>query len=841
MRISRTLARLSASASLIAIAASLPAITSAQAQQTAQAQGLALEEIVVTARKVQENLMTVPIAITAFGEKDIESMNIKQLTDIQAMTPSFHFVNQQGGSGRNDRSANNLLFRGLFLNLNTGLQSGGQLFIDGAPVVGAQPPASVDVQRIEVLKGPQSAYFGRSTFVGAINFVTKEPGDEFKGKANAEVSSWGSHDASIAFEGPLVADKLTARVSVRDYVRGGQFTNAADTSQKLGSQSSRSISATVVFRPTDELKIKAWYNRFVDDDGAPAQYALKQDQFTQRANPDKTCSPLSAPVAAGVSPTSRAALGYWCGKLPNVNQVPSRIISSDYSLSNPASRNALFNPNPNWIIFDTGFSDHAGIRREAEQANLRIDYTSQEGYSFTSQTAAHRDKTQTIIDLNYRDGRDRVNPFFTPATVATRVPWMQFLLLSQNRSRDWSQEVRITSPQDNPLRFTVGGNYFRGMTPGGPVFGIAQFGPLFASGITRTDVKTPAIFGAAYYDFTPEFTLTAEARYQWDKIKVSPKIGGNGNPVTGLGAIPLQDTFKSFAPRVSLDYKYAENSTIYALFSRGYRPGGFNSVLATSDPAVVAAMRLVVPTVAISYAQERLDNWEAGIKSTFLEGQARTTLTVYRDTWANGQVGNSIPVNLPNLVPPVNNLFNVVVNNGTARLTGAEFEGQFQATRELKLSATFGLNRTKLISYGVGAGNCGDCLLVWGTTAGALGNKLPTAPQITWTGTAEYTGEISSQWSWFTRLDYNHTGKKYTDLSNIAWVGASDNLNYHLGLRRDDLMIEAFVNNVTQNKTPLAGLLGIDVFTFLVPPNRNEVRISPPLPRSYGIRANYSF
>jgi iron complex outermembrane receptor protein len=844
MKRSRILSRLSMSASVIAIAATLPAM--AQAQQQAQAQGLALEEIVVTARKVEENLMTVPIAITAFSADDIESLNIKQLTDIQAMTPGFHFVNQQGGSGRNDRSANNLIFRGLFLNLNTGLQAGGALFIDGAPVIGAQPPASTDVERIEVLKGPQSAYFGRSTFVGAINFITKEPGNEFKGSLRAEVSSWHSHDASLALEGPIVEDKLAARVSIRDFVRGGQYVNAADTNEKLGRQTTRSLSGTLVFTPTDDLKIKAWYNRFVDDDGAPAQFALKRDQFTQRANPDKTCSPLSAPVAAGVNPTGRAALGYWCGKLPTLSDIPASIISADYSLSNPATRNALFNPNPNWIIFDPGFNDHGGIRRKAEQASLRIDYETEAGYSFTAQTAYHNDKTQTIIDLNYRDGRDRVNPLFTAATAATRVPWMQFLLLSQGYSRDWSQEVRFSSPQDNPFRVTLGGNYFDAFTPGGPVYGIAQVGPLFTSAITRTDVTTPAVFGAAYYDLTPELTLTAEARFQWDKIKVSPKINAQGNPVVNTPAQPtianpLKNTFKSFAPRMSLDYEYSENSTVYVLFSRGYRPGGFNSALATSPPEVIAELNRQAAGAGLTYEEERLDNYELGIKSTWLDGRARTTFTVYRDTWAGGQVGNSIPVNLPNLVPPVNNLFNVIVNNGTARLKGIEFEGQFQATEQLKLSATAGIAQTKIKTFGLGTGNCTDCFNVWGTTAGVLGNRLPTAPRVTWTGTAEYTDSLTADWDWFTRLDYSHLGKKYTDLSNIAWVGASDNVNYHLGLRREDLMIEAFVNNVTQNKTALAGLLGVDVFTFLVPPNRNEVRMSPPLPRSYGIRASYNF
>ena len=135
-------------------------LTPAYAQQ--------LEEITVTARKVEENLMTVPIAITAFSAKDLNAMGVTLMNDIARFTPGFNFVNQTGGSGRNDRSAVALTFRGLFVNnATTGAAGGGSVFIDGAPVITAQGPSATDVERIEVLKGPQSVFFGRSTFSGA--------------------------------------------------------------------------------------------------------------------------------------------------------------------------------------------------------------------------------------------------------------------------------------------------------------------------------------------------------------------------------------------------------------------------------------------------------------------------------------------------------------------------------------------------------------------------------------------------------------------------------------------------------------------------------------------------
>ena len=218
-----------------ALAASTALITSLMLPGVAaMAQSLVLEEIVVTARKIEENLMEVQLAITAFSAQDIESRNMKDLNDISSFTPSFNFANQQGGSGRNDRSTNSLTFRGLFLGNNIGLSAGGQLFIDGAPVIGAQTPSISDVERIEVLKGPQSAYFGRSTFAGAINFVTRDPGDEFAGRINAEYSEFGSHDLALSLEGPIVEDKLAIRVGARSVHEGGYYKNFVDPTQDFG-------------------------------------------------------------------------------------------------------------------------------------------------------------------------------------------------------------------------------------------------------------------------------------------------------------------------------------------------------------------------------------------------------------------------------------------------------------------------------------------------------------------------------------------------------------------------------------------------------------------------------
>jgi outer membrane receptor protein involved in Fe transport len=331
--------------------------------------------------------------------------------------------------------------------------------------------------------------------------------------------------------------------------------------------------------------------------------------------------------------------------------------------------------------------------------------------------------------------------------------------------------------------------------------------------------------------------LSVEGRSQSDRLTQIPKVGVSGAVVTGVAANPLKATFKSFSPRFTVDYQVTPDTMVYALYSKGVRPGGFNAGLVTAAPATVDALKAVVPSAGLTYEEEELENREIGIKSTLLDGRARVTLTYFDDQWKNGQVQNSVPVTAGG----VTNLIGLTINNGVADLKGVEFEGQLQATRNLKLSATFGYNKTELVSYGVGAGQCGDCNFIYGSFGGAIGKALPTAPKITYTLGAEYNDKINDTYDWFSRADFMHQGEKFTDFTNVLRVGAQNTLNASIGIRTKNTTIELFGKNLTDDSTMNAALLGIDAFTFLLPPNKNEVRFSPPLPRSFGVRMYYNF
>ena len=207
-------------------------------------------------------------------------------------------------------------------------------------------------------------------------------------------------------------------------------------------------------------------------------------------------------------------------------------------------------------------------------------------------------------------------------------------------------------------------------------------------------------------------------------------------------------------------------------------------------------------------------------------------------------MSSSIPVNIGNTA----NLIALIVNNGKADLRGVEFEGEFRVTQELRLAATFGYNDTEVKSFGVqanGLPNCADCLNAYGSFDGVIGNQLPSAPKVTYGLSADYERQLTGDLNWFARANFTHQGKKYTDLSNVAWVGDSNYLNLSFGIRNETWSVTAFANNVTEDDTLLAAAPRVDALTFgivqLGSPLKNELSFSAPMPRSYGLRFTYNF
>jgi outer membrane receptor protein involved in Fe transport len=232
--------------STFGLMANLPVLAQ---QQTAGE--VVLEEITVTARKVSESLQKAPVSVTAFTADYLASAGIRDIAQIARQTPGFAM---QENSRVNDQP----FIRGMSVNSFFRRDQNASSFIDGVFVQGLARTLDLggEVERVEVLKGPQSALFGRATFSGAINYVLKKPTNEPEGRVSVTVGENGWLDGNINASGPIVADRLQARVNLQGHNYNGQWRNVLDNT-RLGTEETLGASTMLRATPTDNFEALA--------------------------------------------------------------------------------------------------------------------------------------------------------------------------------------------------------------------------------------------------------------------------------------------------------------------------------------------------------------------------------------------------------------------------------------------------------------------------------------------------------------------------------------------------------------------------------------------------------
>ena len=235
-----------AALSALVFAGSVTAAGPAAAQQGDASADVGLEEIIVTARKRDENLQDVPISITAFTADSIEQRGIESVYDIARLTPNLSF-NQTYG-----RVFDRPVIRGMSQILGERTVS---FVVDGVYIAGNITGADLDdVETVEVLKGPQAANFGRGSLAGVISYRTSKPSNEFQGKASASYGDDGYKEVAANISGPMLGDTLTFKLGARYYEYDGQYTgNSSDgRTVRFGSEADQARLGRVALgsRPT---------------------------------------------------------------------------------------------------------------------------------------------------------------------------------------------------------------------------------------------------------------------------------------------------------------------------------------------------------------------------------------------------------------------------------------------------------------------------------------------------------------------------------------------------------------------------------------------------------------
>lgn len=665
-------------------------------------------EIIVTAQKREQRLIDVPIAISVQNADALRDRRVTNTFDALRQVP--------GVSGANPSDElTQVSIRGISTaDYGIGSDPAIGVFFDGVYLGRAENSTTnfIDLERVEVARGPQGEVFGRATPGGAISLVPRRPGPDHELEAMLEGGNIGTIRGSLIANTRL-ADNLFLRGSIL-YDRHGNFIDNLALGDRLGGEEGLTGRMALRYQPGDAttIDLTGWYEKF---DGDPWLYR----NFVE-----------TVPGGEAV-PDKLAFTRDIVSELPASQQVESR---------------------KTWGVV------------------LRGEHEFGSGYRIVSTSSA------LGYDADYLDDFDGTDLFLFQYGQYTG----QSLL---------TQELRFQSPASAPVRWFAGALAYREDVDTTVIQSYGDFDLCVfyefgdendcapaGNGVTDTFIyadgknKGFALYAEAEADLGRKFTLTAGLRYTRDSKRIvvnAPTPGGflpaddvgYTVPTDGLDVLRGQ-SFTSVQPRIALTYKPNPDLSIYALFAEGEKPGGFDTFNAFSP----------------QFSSENVRNYEAGIKGKAFDGHLTFALTAYAFDYTDLQV---IVSDGPR---------DLVKNAASARGRGAEFEASYHASwGELGLRSS--INDTHFEAFTNGA-------------ADHSGKRLPYTPKFTLGATVSLVQPVGGGWEAFGRVDADYQARQFLtpDNNDFASQPGHANIDFRLGLRRDNMEIYAFGQNVTDTR-----------------------------------------
>jgi iron complex outermembrane receptor protein len=766
--------------------AAAPAPITPTREAAVQSQASNAGEVVVTARRRNETLVDVPISMTVVTAAKIEQLDLRGTTDIANYTPSLTFNSYTPGDARNDAGPDRqIIFRGLNSGTTERPEGAAGLFLDGAPITGNELPASMDIGQVEVLRGPQSVYFGRSTESGAVSYRTRSIGDTWSGEFEGIAADQNERDLQATVAGPVIPGLLKMRVTGVDNSYGGYVSNSfPGASEDLGATQRKSISATAILTPTSNIEVKGYVNYFRDDDG-PAATAFIPSTF-------ENCT---LPGAASPS---------FCG------QIPGQSNSLHYS-NTAATQSELNQIYSAALIQNTGFNEKIGTQREVLNSDIVANWNINGYLRASSITAYH-----TNIDVAAIDGLQR------PAGPGTYDPYYYTYNVAR---RDVSQELRLSSDPAQRFSWTVGGNFLR--QDYGTSIGVDLVDPGVFSYLAGANNSPPlqiysttyAVFGGVYYKLTDKLSLSGEARYQSDK---NSQFDGTDQ---------LSVTTGSFTPRVALEYDIGGHRRIYTSYAEGTEPAAFNTQIAQVEKqfsgaqlaAIEQQVQAAFGSVSEAYKEERLKIGELGVKGDIFGSKGFFDLNGYYGQLSNQQISTSA------VIPAYNGQSIAVTSNaGSSIIYGIEWQGSYNFTHDLSISTTYSWNHTdrNQFTYLPGTAEFG--------TTNLNGTSFAYVPQFQGSAVVAYTHEITEGWNGYGNVSATYRGKEFVDLDNAAYIPGRYQVDLRLGVQHGDYTVEVFCRNLLDDRNYTGGSVAPDYgsttapyafFGAVAPPRQAGVRV----------------
>lgn len=650
-----------------------------------------LDEIIVTASKRAENVQDIPMSITAIGGADLERRGVTDINALAKAVPNLNWGEHDGGTF--------VTLRGVGASVDLGIaEPSVAVYVDGVGLSRSTMAtlSSTDLERVEVLRGPQGTLYGRNATGGAINFVSRRPTKEFEAGLDLTYGNYDRKALNAFVSGPL-SSNLFARVSGSVERRDGYVRNVFDGSRIAN--------------------VNRWQGRialrFEPSEGVTNDFSV---QYENNRSRDAYQQSLTQPNPIFLTPTA-------------VTTTKPYTVASNSPYANP--------------------------RRTLILANT-LNYQLSDSVDFRSVTGFVHHRISTTFDGD--------------ATSISQVD-----LVNWRRPSDtFSQEINFLG-QTPSFKWIVGA-YFSHEN-----FGAFQPTPVEAFGpglVLETDLREKttsyALFVDGTYSITDSLRVVAGARLNHERKTFSQLIGlyvGSIANCQCATAVPPRQSNTDFLPKVGLQFDLTPDVLLYATAQKGYKSGGTNSSL------------LNVP-----YQPERLTAYEAGIKSTLLDGKVTANLSGFRYNYHNLQILKVLPGATP------------LVENGDARIFGLEGEFTARLTPNLRLNAAATYLHARIKKF--------DSIDPAYTTdpTNQKGKTLPRSPDSTLNAGGEWTIplNVASFTGLTLRGDVFHSGKSFLRVYNKS-IDRQDaytivNLSMTLSSDKNGVSLRAFVNNLTKTR-----------------------------------------
>jgi iron complex outermembrane receptor protein len=691
---------------LASAAVVMPGQAAAQEQGASASEGIA--EIVVTAQRREQNLQDVPVAVTAFTGDTLADLGIQSSSDIASVVPNVE-IGLPGGEGNQPL----IYIRGVGLSDTNRNNSGPNgVYMDEVYISSpsAQTFALFDLDRVEVLKGPQGTLYGRNATGGAINFISAKPSRDFQAQGSLSYGSFDTITGEAAVGGPL-SDAVRVRLAGTGTHSNGYIHNLL-TGRRENGQGSFALRGQIAADLTENL------DTLINVHGGRVN--VRSPQFRSLGLFDP---------ATGDPCAVDAIQANQCGNILGYVS-PEGFYDGNYDRSDRLkSKSWGVAGRLNWRLGDVTLTSisaydyddklHQEDSDASPNALLHLDY-------------AVRSKTFTQ-ELRLSGSTGGVN----------WVGGVYYLheVLKQNQTGDVFGDLRVLTPD--------GGADPEGVTTGGaPV--------LFSRTINRQTTEAVAVFGQAEIELTPALRVTIGGRYNYERkrflaaaqfedefMTFSDGAGGFVTEAIPGGILPLyafdnRKSFDNFSFKVGLDYDITDDVMAYATISTGFKSGGFNGGYLSFDP--VEAEEQAKP-----FNEETLTAYEIGLKSTLLDRRLRFNAAAFYYDYKDLQLytlinTGAIPVSL-------------LANAANAAIYGAEFEMIARPVDRLNITLNLGLLDTEIKDF-VSAG------------ADYSGNRMPLSPKVNFSGVVNYEIPLSSGIALAIQPSFSYRGSHFFSTDN---------------------------------------------------------------------------